>query len=106
MKKQKLTIKATTIYKYVQLWNGIFNLTSKELDILSTFLELPLEIAFTTKGKKLTAKALNLKDFNTLNNYIKKFKDKGVIKKVDNEYILNKLLDPTTELVEINFIHG
>ena len=34
MKKRKITVSIDSTYKYVQLWNGIFNLTNKELTML------------------------------------------------------------------------
>ena len=40
MKKRKITVNIDTTYKYVQLWNGIFNLTNKELTILSAFIDV------------------------------------------------------------------
>ena len=38
MRKKKITVNIDTTYKYVQLWNGIFDLTNKELTILSSFI--------------------------------------------------------------------
>ena len=77
--KKKLTIKINSTYKYLQVWNGIFNLTNKELEVLSTFIDI--------------------QDIS-----IKKFKDKGVLRVKDNNYTLNNLLDPNTNTVEINLI--
>ena len=76
--EQKITISVNSTYKYLQLWNGIFNLTSTEL------------------------KVLGLSDFNTLNNYVKKMKDKKAIRKENKNYILNRLLDLETVKVEVN----
>ena len=50
---------------------------------------------------KYVAKKLNIVDYNTLNNYVKLFKKKGVIIKKGKDYAFNKLLDPTTASVEI-----
>ena len=108
MKKRKITVNIDTTYKYVQLWNGIFNLTDKELSILSMFIDtniLKEDSNFcSTKNKKLVAGPLGLKDYNTLNNYIKKFKDKGAIIFKDNVYKLNPFLNPDTDSVEIVII--
>ena len=106
--KKKLTIKINSTYKYLQVWNGIFNLTNKELEILSVF----IDVQSTSKEKNLSsmsnkkevAEKLLIKDPNTLNNYIKKFKDKGVLRVKANNYTLNNLLDPNTDTVEINLI--
>ena len=38
MRKKKITVNIDTTYKYVQLWNGIFDLTNKELTILAAFI--------------------------------------------------------------------
>ena len=44
---------------------------------------------------------VGIKDYNTLNNYIKKFKDKGTLLLTNNYYKLNPFLNPDTDLVEI-----
>ena len=40
MKKKKITVNINSTYKYLQLWNGIFKLTDKELTILSAFIDV------------------------------------------------------------------
>jgi len=106
--KKKLTIKINSTYKYLQVWNGIFNLTNKELEILSTFIDIQTiskeDNLSSMSNKKEVAEKLLIKDPNTLNNYIKKFKDKGVLRVKNNNYTLNNLLDPNTNTVEINLI--
>jgi hypothetical protein len=106
--KKKLTIKINSTYKYLQVWNGIFNLTNKELEVLSTFIDIQdiskEDNISSMSNKKEVAEKLLIKDPNTLNNYIKKFKDKGVLRVKDNNYTLNNLLDPNTDTVEINLI--
>ena len=108
MKKKSVTIKANTTYKYLQLWNGIFNLTEKELTILAYFIDVNKDLKTSNlcsiENKKAVALLLEIKDPNTLNNYIKKFKDKGVLRVKNNNYTLNNLLDPNTDTVEINLI--
>ena len=106
--KKKLTIKINSTYKYLQVWNGIFNLTNKELEVLSVFIDVQdiskEDNISSMSNKKEVAEKLLIKDPNTLNNYIKKFKDKGVLRVKDNNYTLNNLLDPNTNTVEINLI--
>ena len=106
MKNKKITVSINSTYKYVQLWNGIFKLTDKELTILSAFIDVNIvndEVNLcSVKNKKEVSKVIGLKDYNTLNNYVKSFKDKGVIKKNNNIYILNPFLHPDTDKVEIN----
>lgn len=38
--KRKITVNINSTLKYIQLWNGIFNLTDKEAEILSHFIEV------------------------------------------------------------------
>ena len=41
----KVKIKANSIYKRLQIWNGIFDLTNKELEVVSAF----IKVNITTK---------------------------------------------------------
>ena len=106
MKKRRITVNIDSTLKYLQLWNGIFHLTDKGLQILSTFIDVQSiteEVNLcSVRNKKEVARIVGIKDHNTLNNYIKRFKDKGAMKKEVNNYILNPFLDPNTESVEIN----
>ena len=106
MTKKKITVSIDTTYKYLQLWNGIFTLTNKELQILSTFIDVQNiteeNNLCSVKNKKEVARMVGIKDPNTLNNYIKRFKDKKVLIKKDTNYSLNPLLDPDTDSIEIN----
>ena len=85
MKKKKITVNIDNTYKYIQLWNGIFNLTDKELTIISAFIDvnnITDEVNLcSVKNKKEVSRIVGIKDYNTLNNYIKRFKDKSVILK-------------------------
>jgi len=112
MKKKRITVKIDTTYKYLGLWNGLFNLTPKELRILAAFIDInrnqtPSAMnACNIEIKKLVAKSVGIKDHNTLNNYVKRFKDKGVMLKKESGYVLNKLLEPDTDSVEILIKHA
>ena len=55
-------------------------------------------------NKRAVALQLEVKNPNTLNNYIKKFKDKGVLRLKDNNYSLNPFLNPKTDSIEINLV--
>ena len=105
MKKKKITVNIDSTYKYIQLWNGIFNLTDKELSILSSFIDvnnITEEVNIcSVKNKKAVSQMVGIKDYNTLNNYIKRFKDKGVMIKRNNIYKLNPFLYPDADTVEI-----
>tara|TARA_B100000497_G_C7689685_1_gene418933 strand:- start:2851 stop:3183 length:333 start_codon:yes stop_codon:yes gene_type:complete len=104
--EQKITIKVNSTYKYLQLWNGIFNLTDMELKVLATLVDLQVaskeQNLCMSDNKKKAARALGISDFNTLNNYVKKFKDKRAIRKVGKNYVLNQLLNVKTTGVKVN----
>jgi|TARA_R110002167_G_scaffold164121_5_gene361011 hypothetical protein len=105
MIKKKITVSINSTYKYLQIWNGIFGLTNKELSILASFIDVQITKEdvnlCSVSVKKAVASIIGIKDPNTLNNYIKKYKDKGVTFKRDGMYILNPMLNPATEVVEI-----
>ena len=101
---KKITIPIDSNYKYLQFWNGIFNMTPKELDILNLFLKCAdnYKDLCTLENKKCVALALGFKDKNTLNNYIKKLKDKNFFILKNNCYTLNKFLNPKNGDVQIS----
>tara|TARA_R110000824_G_scaffold20142_4_gene76447 strand:- start:5627 stop:5959 length:333 start_codon:yes stop_codon:yes gene_type:complete len=106
MKEKKITVSIDTTIKYLQLWNGIFNLTDKEVEILSAFIDVQnitneLNLC-SVKNKREVARIVGVKDYNTLNNYIKRFKDKRVIQKANGDYSLNSFLNPDIDKVIVN----
>jgi hypothetical protein len=105
MKKKKITVNINSTYKYLQIWNGIFNLTNKELQILSAFIDVQTNKQdvnlCSISNKKEVASIVGIEDHNTLNNYIKRFKDKGAMLKKKNAYKLNPFLNPNTDKVEV-----
>ena len=76
MKNKKITVNIDSTYKYLQIWNGIFDLTNKELQILSAFIDvqnIKEEVNLCSVGnKKAVALMVGISDYNTLNNYIKR----------------------------------
>ena len=66
------------------------NIVTKDINICSV------------PNKKSVAEIVGIKDYNTLNNYVKKFKDKKAIRKDGRNYLLSKLLDLGTKSVKIN----
>lgn len=95
----KIKIKADTTYKYIQVFNGILELTDKEMVVLSNFVDLSKSINICSADtKRKVADAMNIEDPNTLNNYVKRLKDKGAIVKTQDGYKLSKLLQSTTEI--------
>tara|TARA_R110002096_G_scaffold8080_1_gene34242 strand:+ start:643 stop:963 length:321 start_codon:yes stop_codon:yes gene_type:complete len=101
---KKITIAIASNYSQAQFWNGMFNMTAKELEILVLFLECADDYSnlCTLENKKLIAEKLKLKDKNTLNNYIKKLKDKRVFSVVKNCYVLHDLLNPSNGNIQIS----
>ena len=88
--KRRITVNINSTLKYIQLWNGIFNLTDKEYNVCSV------------SNKKEVAVLVGIKDYNTLNNYIKRFKDKKVIfKDKSGNYKVTPFIDTSTERVEV-----
>ena len=87
----KVKIKANSIYKRLQIWNGIFNLTNKELEVVSAFIKVNITAKrknlCSKKNKDEVARILLFDDPNTLNNYIKKLKDKGALIKLFQNFI-------------------
>tara|TARA_R110002050_G_scaffold253866_1_gene392139 strand:+ start:131 stop:445 length:315 start_codon:yes stop_codon:yes gene_type:complete len=90
---RKINIKTDSTLKYFQVFNGILELTDKELKILAEFVDVSTTINLcSAENKKLVSKKLNIKDPNTLNNYVKRLKDKGAITKTKDGYALAGLL--------------
>ena len=108
MKRKKITVNINSTYKYLQLWNGIFRLTDKELTILSSFIDvnnITEEVNIcSVKNKKEVSRMVGIKDYNTLNNYVKSFKDKGAMLKNNNTYKLNPFLYPNGDVVEVTIL--
>ena len=104
--EKSITINVSSTYKFLQIWNGIFNLTSMELKVLAALIDCSANIGAANlcspAAKKAAANMLDIKDYNTLNNYVKKFKDKKAIRKDGRNYLLRKLLDLGTKSVKIN----
>jgi hypothetical protein len=103
--KQKIKIPVDGVLQYLSVWNGIFNLTPMELKVLSAFIVtddlLGSDDLCCYSNKKATALSLGISDPNTLNNYVKKLKDKGAIIVNKKRYELNRLLNTNNTNIEI-----
>jgi len=100
---RNINIAVRTTYQFLQVFNGILELTDKELQVLSAFIDLGKTVNLcSADAKKDVAKELNVKDPNTLNNYVKRLKDKGAIVKTKNGYKLSKLLTISEDVVTIS----
>jgi len=96
---RNIKIAVKTTYQFLQVFNGILELTDKELQVLSNFIDTgePVNLCAPATKKKV-ATSLGIKDPNTLNNYVKRLKDKGAIKKTDSGYRLSGLLNSKEEV--------
>ena len=97
---KKLNIQADTTLKYLQVFNGILELTYRELQVLSQLIDLGETVDLcSVANKKLVADYMGIKDYNTLNNYVKRLKDKKAIRKTSNGYELNPILVRSNKVV-------
>lgn len=111
MKEKELEIPINDTYNYLKLFNGLIGLTDTERRILAEFIDMKKKMdkagiggnPFSTEIKKNVAKNLGRDDFNTLNNYIKKFVDKGAIIKTENGYQIQPTLIPSDGEEKITF---
>ena len=100
MKDVNIKIKSTK--QYVTVLNGPFNLSTKEIDVLSCFIDEYLEIkrndsddyVFSAKIRKKVSQKL---DLSNVNIYLTKFMKKKALKKFSGKYTLNNLLIPPVE---------
>ena len=101
---RKINIEAKTTFQFLQVFNGILELTDKEMLILSKFIDLNDSTNLCSQtSKKLVADEVGMQDPNTLNNYVKRLKDKGAIVKTKKGYRLAKLLSKDdTVVIEIS----
>ena len=104
--KRRITVNINSTLKYIQLWNGIFNLTDKEAEILAYFIDINKKNkesnVCSVSNKKEVSQMVGIKDYNTLNNYIKRFKDKKVIFKDKlGNYKVTPFIDTNTTSVEV-----
>jgi hypothetical protein len=85
----------TFISSYLEVLNGLLKLSNKELKVLEAFLQTSTTDPCTHEFKEAVVKKCAMKNVAVLNNYIKKFKDKGVL--LVNGiglYSYNPVLDP------------
>lgn len=105
MKEKIYNVKVSDTKDYISAFNGIFNLSNTEMEVLAEFVDLfrhlhksSLNInPFSTEMKKKVAKRLGRDDFNTLNNYIKSLKEKGAISETIDGYKIHTMLIPLGE---------
>jgi hypothetical protein len=90
---------------YVQLLNGIFQMTNMEMTVFMYLLKASIALrgedqtAFDPDTKKDIAKEMGREKHHFLNGYIKSLKEKGALipKKTTGQYRINPLLNPKGE---------
>ena len=83
------------ISSFLQILNGLLKLTDKELEVLRVFLSVNPKDPNGPEFKTRVVKDSGMKNVAVLNNYIKKFRDKGIL--ISNESgvnMYNPILDP------------
>ena len=102
----KLTLNLNTTAKYITFWNSIFKLTNKEMSVLLDFVDIASKYGLCTlEAKKEVAINRNIVDYNTLNNYVKKLKDKNAIELKNGRYRLHKILSNNQD-VTVTVVRG
>ena len=98
----EVSVKLHTTYSYIKFWNGMFDMTTRELRTLASLIDSKGELC---SKENRTAGAMSLGiSIGVMNTYIKRIKDKKALNKNENGYVLSKLLERNTS-VEIR-IHG
>jgi len=87
----RVNVKLLTTHSYLKFWNGMFQMTSKELRILEVLLDSPGKLC--SKENRLASSGKLGVTAAVTNTYIKRIKDKKALEKNDKgEYSLSKLL--------------
>jgi hypothetical protein len=90
----KVNVKIKSVRNYVQLLNGIFNLTPREMDVISRF----IEVGDLSNDSKVFVSNQEKITINTLNLYVAKLIKKRAIVKNKGKYIITPLLNFNEEL--------
>jgi len=93
-----IKINADSTFRFLQVFNGILELTDKELLVLSKFVDNAEHGFCSAESKKIVANDIGILDPNTLNNYVKRLKDKGAIVKGKSGYKLAQILVPSNKV--------
>jgi len=88
-----LRIAVDSTKKFIQTFNGVFEMTSMEITVLAALVDHGETVNLcSSENKKKIANILEIKDYNTLNNYVKRLKDKKAIIKSKDGYMLSPVL--------------
>ena len=105
MNKLVKTVSRTDLYReFLNSLNGILKLTDRELELLTTFIDIDVNTpklpnvrknVISTENRKYIKRTLNITPDN-LSRYIAKFKQQGILRvgKADDEVMVSKALIP------------
>lgn len=105
MNKLVKGVSKTDLYnEFLRSLNGILKLTDRELELLSTFIQIDINTpklpnisknVISTENRKYIRKTLGITPDN-LSRYITKFKNSGILGKgkIEDEVVVNKALIP------------
>lgn len=105
MNKLVKGVSKTDLYnEFLRSLNGILKLTDRELELLSTFIQIDINTpklpnisknVISTENRKYIRKTLGITPDN-LSRYITKFKNAGILVKgkIEDEVVVNKALIP------------
>jgi len=89
-KKIKLKIPIADTFQSIRLWNGIYNLTDKEISILAKLIDTEHKEFCNKDHRTKAAEAAGI-TLGVINTYIKRLKDKKAVVIKDNVYEYSKL---------------
>ena len=105
MNKLVKTVSRTDLYReFLNSLNGILKLTDRELELLTTFIDIDVNTpklpnvrknVISTENRKYIKRTLGITPDN-LSRYIAKFKQQGILRvgKTDDEVMVSKALIP------------
>ena len=105
MNKLVKTVSRTDLYReFLNSLNGILKLTDRELELLTTFIDIDVNTpklpnvrknVISTENRKYIKRTLGIAPDN-LSRYIAKFKQQGILRvgKADDEVMVSKALIP------------
>lgn len=105
MNKLVKTVSKTDLYReFLNSLNGILKLTDRELELLTTFIDIDVNTpklpnvrknVISTENRKYIKRTLGITPDN-LSRYIAKFKQQGILRvgKADDEVMVSKALIP------------
>ena len=96
-RRRVINIPSDTTLSYLSLFNFIFKLTDRELEVLVEFVDWERKIRednlnIKVFGTDVRASVAEKLDIGNINTYVKKLKDKQAIKVNDKELIINPIL--------------